>query len=123
MIQLYLKFESRKSGSFGRSGMGRIAEWITTTWFRFTCVLLVGVVCLIIALIPTIPLSQKATLVLVSPIAAIFYWYSFLLCLLVCRYLGTFGKILAHVLIVYFYLFSRLVVQQPPLVTLGLSRS
>jgi hypothetical protein len=122
MIQLYLKFESRKSGSFGRSRVGRSAEWITTTWFRFTCALFVVIFSLCLSPIPTISSSQKIALVLVSPIAAVFYWYSFLLCLLVCRYLGAFGKVLAHVLIVYFYLFSRLIVQQPPIVTLGLAK-
>jgi hypothetical protein len=120
MIQLYLKFESRRAGSFGRSQTGRFAEWITATWFRFTCTFFTAILSVVVSLIPSIPFSQKAVLVLVSPIAAIFYWYSFLLCLLICRYLGTFGKVLAHVLIVYFYLFSRLIVQRPPIVTLGL---
>jgi hypothetical protein len=122
MVQLYLKFQSRRPGSFGTSSAGRFAEWITTTWLRFTCLLFVIALCSTISILPNIPISQKLTLVLASPIAAIFYWYFFLLCLLVCRYLGTFGKVLAHVLIVYFYLFSRFVVQKPPIVTLSLAK-
>jgi hypothetical protein len=40
---------------------------------------------------------------------------------LICRYLGTFGRVFAHVLVIYFFLFSRLVVRPPPKLWLPLT--
>lgn len=120
MVQLYFKFRSRRRGSFGTSTVGRIAEWITTTWLRFTCLLFVVLIVMVVA--PSdLPPDQKATVILLSPIMAVICWYVFLFFILVCRYLGTFGNVLAHVLIIYFYVFSGLVVQRPPIVGLGLT--
>jgi hypothetical protein len=37
VMELQIEFASRKPGSFGTSAIGRIMEWITKTWLRFTC--------------------------------------------------------------------------------------
>jgi hypothetical protein len=121
MVQLFIKFRSRRSGSLGLSPLGRLLEWLTTTWLRFTCLVFV---LLIIAIAPfaNIPPNEKFILIIFAPIGAVVYWYFFLFLLLISEYLGTFGRILAHVLIIYFYFFSRFVVQRPPIVSLPLTK-
>lgn len=118
-MELQIEFTSRKPGSFGHSPVGRTFEWITTTWLRFTCFLFCMIITLM-ALASPMPASEKFMLILFAPFVALVYWYMFLFLLLICRYLGRFGRILAHVLIIYFFLFSRLVVQHPPKVWLPL---
>lgn len=121
MVELYLQFRSRKPGTFGNSLVGQALEIVTATWLRFTCLLMsIGIIA--IALSSNLPFDQKLLMVVFSPIAAIFYWYVFLFLLLISRYLGKFGTVLAHVLIIYFYVFSRCVVQSPPGVYLPLTR-
>jgi hypothetical protein len=73
-----------------------------------------------------VPLSDmhsgdKIVLMATAPLIAIVYWYMFLFLLLISEYLGMFGIVLARVLVIYFYLFSRLIVQEPPLIGLGLT--
>lgn len=121
MVQLYFKFHSRRRGSFGTSPVGRIAEWVTTTWLRFTCLMFS---ILIIAIFPlaNLPPNDKLVMVVFAPIGAAVYWYVLLFLLLVSEYLGTFGKVLSRVLVVYFYVFSRLIVQRPPIVSLPLTK-
>jgi hypothetical protein len=120
-VQIFLKFPSRRPGSLGTSQVGRVAEWITATWLRFTCTLFVLAIVLVVVF-SNAPASEKLMLIVLSPLAALFYWYALLFSLLICRYLGTFGIILAHVLVIYFYMFSGLVVQRPPSVALRLTR-
>ena len=79
-----------------------------------------AVIC-VAGLLSNLPAPEKLGLVLLSPLIAIFYWYIFLVLLLFCRYLGLFGRVLAHILIIYFFLFSRLIVQHPPKVWLPLT--
>ena len=121
MVQLYIKFRNRRRGSFGTSGFGRLAEWLTTTWLRFTCCIFSF---LIIAIAPAanLPLSGKLAMIILAPIGATMYWYLFLFLLLISEYLGTVGRVLSRVLVVYFYIFSRLIVQPPPLVSLPLTK-
>jgi hypothetical protein len=121
MVQLHLRFRSRRAGSFGSSPVGKVFEWLTATWLRFSCLML----CIIISLIAVfsdLPAGQQLAMILLSPIGGIFYWYVFLFLLLVSEYMGTFGIVLSRVLIIYFYLFSRLIVQRPPPVSLPLTR-
>jgi hypothetical protein len=66
--------------------------------------------------------AQKALVVLFAPLAAVFYWYVFLFLLLVRRYMGRFGTVFAHLLIIYFFLFSRFVAQLPPSIYLPLTK-
>jgi hypothetical protein len=118
-VELQIEFTSRKPGSFGLSPFGRTLEWVTRTWLRFTCFLFSAGIALI-ALSSPMPVSEKFVLIVFAPVAALVYWYMFLFLLLICRYLGRFGRVFAHVLIIYFFLFSRLVVQPPPKVWLPL---
>jgi hypothetical protein len=76
-----------------------------------------------VALVAPLPPEQKLAMIAFSPIGAVFYWGCLLVCILIAPYLGVFGKILSHVLVAYFYLFSRVVVQEPPVVGLGLTRA
>ena len=118
-MEIQIEFTSRKPGSFGGSPIGLTMEWITKTWLRFTCLLFCAI---IIVLVPSlnVPPSDKLPLIIFAPLVAVIYWYMFLFLLLLCRYLGLFGRILAHVLVIYFFLFSRLIVQHPPKVWLPL---
>jgi hypothetical protein len=75
-----------------------------------------------LALSSDLVMSQKLQAILLSPFISIVGWYFFLCCILMCEYLGPFGKILARALVLYFYVFSRLVVQRPPRVELSLTR-
>lgn len=118
-MELEIEFASRKLGSFGSSPIGLAMEWITKTWLRFTCLLFCAII--IIAVPPSnMPPSDKLPLIIFAPLVAVIYWYMFLFLLLICRYLGLFGRILAHILVIYFFLFSRLIVQHPPKVWLPL---
>lgn len=120
-MQIHLNFRSRRPGSFGPSPLGRLAESVTLTWLRFTCTLftlLIGAA----AVLSSAPLTDKAMLIVAAPIGALAFWCALLLCLLVCRYLGVAGRILAHVLVIYFCVFSRLIVQSPPTLLLRLTR-
>jgi hypothetical protein len=121
MVQLYFRFQCRRRGSFGPSTVGRIAEWITTTWLRFTCVVF-SILIIAVAPLANLPSNDKMIMVIFAPIGAVMYWYIFLFLLLISEYLGTFGKVLSRVLVIYFYLCSRLVVQRPPIVSLPLTR-
>ena len=120
-MHIHVKFGSRRAGSFGMSAPGRVAEWITTTWLRFTCALFTVAIVAIVSL-SDISLRQKMLLDVTAPIGALFAWFALLFCLLVCRNLGLFGKILANALVIYFYVFSNLIVQRPPTVALRLTR-
>jgi sterol desaturase/sphingolipid hydroxylase (fatty acid hydroxylase superfamily) len=120
-VRVHLSFRSRRAGSFGTSSIGRVAEWVTTTWLRFTCALFV-VVIVLVAILSPMAAGQKLMLIVFAPIAALFYWYGLLVCLLICRFLGTFGAVLAHILVIYLYIFSALVVQPPPTIDLRLTR-
>src|SRR5262245_12108229 len=104
VIGLQIKFRSRTSGSFGRSPVGRTMEWITQTWLRFTCAL-ISAITIVIVFSADAPAENKISMIVLSPLLAIFWWYLFLLLILLCRYLGAFGKVLANVLVVYFFLF------------------
>jgi hypothetical protein len=120
MVKLSIKFSSRRPGSFGNSSVGRVMEWLTTTWLRFTCSLFSGLI-IVLVLFSNIPAGEKIPLILGAPFVAIVYWYMFLFLLLISEYLGKYGVILSRVLIIYYYLFSRLVVHEPPIVGLGLT--
>jgi hypothetical protein len=113
MIDLQITFSSRRPGSFGSGPFGNVLEWWTTNWFRFTC-LLVSAFITIGGLSSKLPASEKVFIITLAPVLATMTWGAFLLVLLFCRYLGTFGQVFAHLLIIYFFLFSRLVVQHPP---------
>ena len=113
MVDLYLQFRSRRAGSFGSSQIGQMMEWITTTWLRFTC-FLSTILMISIAIVSRLPTDQKMLLVVFAPVLSVASWYLFLLALLICRYLGRFGIILAHLLVIFFFIFSRLIVQPPP---------
>jgi hypothetical protein len=119
-VELQIEFTSRRPGSFGLGIAGRTMEWLTTTWFRFTC-LAISAIIIMAALSANMPFSSRIALIVFAPIAATFYWFAFLFLLLICRYLGTFGRVFANVLVIYFYLFSRLVVQPPPKLWLPLT--
>lgn len=121
MVDLHIKFKSRRPGTFGSSPVGKFAEWVTTTWLRFTCTLFTALF-VTLALASSIPPADKLTTLAVAPVAALMLWYFFLFSILLCEYLGTFGKLLSRLLVVYFYLFSWLVVQHPPTVDLGLTK-
>lgn len=118
-MDLQIKFASRKAGSFGTSPVGKVAEWATTTWLRFTC-LLFTIPIIVFAVPSNLPIAEKAALVLLAPLISLIYWYIFLFLILICRYLGLAGRLLAHLLVIYFYLFAWLIVQNPPYVHLPL---
>jgi hypothetical protein len=120
-MQIFLKFRSRRPGSFGTSGVGRVAEWITATWLRFTCALFTVAIVVTVGVSNT-PATDKLVLMALAPVGALFFWFALLFCLLICRFLGKFGMVLAHVLVIYFYAFSGLVAETPPTVALRLTR-
>ena len=121
MIDLQITFTSRQRGSLAHLPAGTMLEFLTKTWLRFTCALIVVFVAAVVTVSPLQP-GEKFGLIVASPVFAIAFWYTLLSCLLVCRYLGSLGQVLAHLLIVYFFLFSRFVVQRPPKVWLPLTR-
>jgi hypothetical protein len=118
-VELQIEFTSRRPGTFGGSPIGLAMEWMTKTWLRFTCLLFSAII-IITVIGSDVPASEKLPLIILAPVLAIIYWYLFLFMLLICRYLGLLGRILAHVLVIYFFLFSRLIIQHPPKVWLPL---
>lgn len=122
MVGLHIRFKNRHRGSFAGSKLGNFFEWVTATWLRFTCMWLSSFI-VIMVLISTLPPAEKIMSIIVAPLISAICWYVFLFLLLICKYLGTFGKFLAHGLVVYFFLFSRFIVQAPPIVDLSLTRN
>ena len=93
MVELQITFSSRTPGSFGNTAAGRIAEWLTKTWLRFTCALISSMIIIVVLSLSQLPLSEKVPLLLSAPIIAVIYWYMFLCLLWVCRYLGWVGRV------------------------------
>lgn len=96
-------------------------EWITATWARWTCTLLT-----LLFLIPTVlsdkPAADMAIEIAAIPFISIVIWYSILVMLLISRHLGVIGVALSAVVIVYFFMFSKFVVQSHPKIFLPLTK-
>ena len=120
MLELHYDFPNRKSGSFGTSAIGRFFEWWTTTWKRFTVLIFSVIIAVLLGISPELG-PERFIIIVFSPLAGLLYWYIFSIILLFSRHLGILGFIIAHILIIYYAIFSRVVVQKAPILDLPVS--
>jgi hypothetical protein len=107
---------ARKPGSFGLSLPGQVAEWVTTTWFRFS-VFLIWVPTAAAILMSSYSAIQKVGLLLVSPVAAAFYVALLRVILFALLFVPKIGPIFGWLRVLYYAAFSRLVCQPAPVIT------
>lgn len=121
VIELQVKFRSRSSGSFGSGPIGIAAEWLTATWMRFTT-FLASLTIVMATIAVNMPLQDKILVVVSAPIGGLMCWFLLLVFMLYSKSLGLLGRLFARTVVIYFFLFSRLVVQPPPMIEIELSR-
>jgi hypothetical protein len=110
---------ARTPGSFGASPVAALLEWLTQTWFRFGAFMLWIPLVAVIASTP-LTAAQKIAFFLLSPIAASFYLAMLRLLFFILLFIPGLGQIVGWSRLVYYYLFSRLICQPVPAVTLPL---
>lgn len=120
MAELHFHFQNRAAGSFGTGRMAAVAEWCTHSWKRFT-IIVMSFLIVAPALLSHLHLAQKAALVIAAPALAIISWYFLLLIILVASTFGRFERLLSLLVVIYFFMFSRLVAQPAPLINLNLN--
>lgn len=105
---------ARRAGSFGTSGIGRLAEALTTTWFRFETFLvwILVAVSLIVAPPPSFALTSFA--VIFSPITAVFFVVVFKALSWVAYFIPKIGAVAGWLRYIFYAAFSRFVVQPAP---------
>ena len=105
---------ARGAGSFGTSGIGRLADALTLTWFRFETFLvwILVAISLIAAPPPTLALTSLA--VILSPLTAAFFVLLFKTLGWVAYFIPRVGAVVGWLRYFFFVTFSRLVVQPAP---------
>jgi hypothetical protein len=113
---LHHRLPHRRAGSFGHTAVpSRVAEWITTTWFRFNSTLCWLVIVLAILLQPQ---HESAYLLLpmlvVSPIAAVMFCGMLQVMFWLAMLVPGVGMVPGLIRLIYATAFSRLIVEPAP---------
>lgn len=112
--ELRYSLPARTAGSFGSSTLGRVAEALTLTWFRFEVFLVWLVLLLVIGASTTEDVPSKLVFLVLSPAAAVGVWILLKLTGWVFYFVPGMGKLWGWGRIIFLWLFSRVVVQEPP---------
>jgi hypothetical protein len=116
---LHYELPHRKAGAFGASGIGRVAEWLTTTWPRFNIFVCWVTLVLLLLVIPGAPpQSSKLAMLLVSPLAAPILYVVIVLTSWVAYTLPAVNFVFGTARMFYLWVFCRLVVQPAPEIAL-----
>jgi len=116
--QMHYHLPYRKAGSFGTSVPGQIAEWLTTTWFRFGAFVTWWVALpFIMSATPGNPLAT-AGMLLVSPIIAALLYAMFKAALAIVYFIPITNVVMGYLRLGYIWLFSRIIVQEAPEIVL-----
>jgi hypothetical protein len=111
--KLHYSLPARTAGSFGSSALGRVAEALTLTWFRFEVFLMWLLMILVIAAAAEDNPSPLLLLVL-SPVTALGLWILLKLTGWVFYFMPGMGKLWGWGRLIFLWAFSRLVVQPAP---------
>jgi len=87
-----------------------IFDWMTRTWFRFN-VLLAWLVMVLVVVAAPAPIGQKFGMLVVSPIAALFFYFAWYVFLTIVSFMPGIKIPFGFLKLIYFRLFSRLIVQ------------
>jgi hypothetical protein len=108
----------RRAGSFGTSIPGQVAEWLTTTWFRFGSFATWWLILpLIMSGTPGNPLATAGMLV-VSPILAAGFYVTLKGSLMILYFVPVTRVVVAYARLAWLWVFSRLIVQEAPEIAL-----
>lgn len=105
---------ARRAGSFGTSGIGRLAEALTTTWFRFEAFLVWLLVAIGLIVAPPPSLALTAFAVLFSPLTAVIFVVVFKAIAWIAYFIPKMGALVGWLCYIFYVSFSRLVVQPAP---------
>jgi hypothetical protein len=87
-----------------------VLDWLTRTWFRFNILLLWIFLLFLIIAVP-VPIEQKLGMLAISPIAAVLFYLSWFVFLLIVSFIPVVKIAIGFLKLIYFRMFSRLVVQ------------
>ena len=118
---LHYRLRSRPVGSFGRSPLGRIAESVTLSWFRFEVFLLWMIV--VCAATSAQNMSSALLILIASPATALTLWVLIKLLGWIFYFIPAVGRFWGWGRLLFLTLFSRLIVQEPPGIDLPLWNS
>lgn len=111
---LHHRFPKRRAGAFGQGTIGRIAEALTKSWFRWNATLAWIVVVLAIIGAPGAGMGERIVLALASPIVAVVFAFSISITFWLASVLPGVGMAFGLIRLIYTALFSRLVVEEAP---------
>lgn len=115
---LHYHLRSRTAGSFGTSPLGRIAESLTLTWFRFEFVLSWLVVLVGIVASLGLGTGAAALAILLSPMTALALWLLLKLTGWLFYFVPKIGPLWGWGRLLFLWLFSRLIVEPAPAIDL-----
>ena len=104
---------NRTRGSFASFPFGKVAEYLTLSWLRFNVSLLVVVV-VSAALISPAPIETKLLQVALAVPAAFVIYPCVLVAVLICSVIPIVKVPIGLMRVLYYIVFSRLVVQKSP---------
>ena len=111
---LHYRLPSRRAGSFGQSPLGRIAENLTLTWFRFELTLLWILVLSLPLAIPWPNFGLALLSIAVSPLIALVLWALIKLSGWTLYFVPGVNRIWGWSHIIFLRVFSKLVVERAP---------
>jgi len=100
----------RTSAPLSSSPLLILFDWMTQTWFRFNVLLAWFVMVLVVIAAPA-PIGQKLGMLIVSPIAAVIFYFAWYVFLVVVSFLPVVKIPIGFLKLIYFRIFSRLIVQ------------
>lgn len=112
--KLHYSLPARTAGSFGSSALGRVAETVTLTWFRFEVFLVWLLLISAISAGTTEGFVSKLLLLVLSPVAALAIWILLKLTGWAFYFVPGMGKLWGWGRIIFLWLFSRVVAQEAP---------
>lgn len=112
--ELHYSLPARTVGSFGSSALGRVAEALTLTWFRFEVFLVWLVLLFVIGASTTEDVPAKLLFLVLSPVAAVAVWILLKLSGWVFYFVPGMGKLWGWTRIIFLWAFSRVVVEAAP---------
>lgn len=116
------KLKSRRAGTFGLSGSGRVAEWVTRTWFRFECFLSAVLSIALVASLEGLPI-EKLGIALLSPVGAVVFVITLKVLGAVSYFVPGINKVFGWSRLAFVWIFSRLIVEEVPEIDMPLWHS
>jgi hypothetical protein len=107
------KLPNRRSGSFGSSVLGQTMEWTTATWLRFKFAILC-MIFIVVALSVGGRALERLEFLLLSPFIAIIMLLFLKIFGVIVYFIPGPNRVFGWLRLLFFWTFSRLIVQQAP---------